>query len=135
MANHTTSRISDPRLLRRTLQGNGLFCGLSGAAFIFGAWPLTAFLGLNTPIIPLILGLVLLLTALSLFWAAASHSINYRTGLLYAIIDSMWVVGSVILLLTGWIPFTNEGKWAVGVVAVVVALFASLEFYGSSSAR
>ena len=135
MANHTTSRNSDARLLRRTLQGNGIFCGMSGAAFMVGAWPLTTFLGLSTPIILLVLGLVLLLTAISLFRAAAPHSIDYRTGLLYAIIDSMWVVGSVILLLTSWIPFTTEGKWAVGVVAIIVALFASLEFYGSSRAR
>ena len=135
MANHTTSRNSDSRLLRRTLQGNGIFCGLSGAAFMVGAWPLTTFLGLSTPIILLVLGLILLLTALSLFRAAAPHSIDYRIGLLYAIIDSMWVVGSVILLLTSWIPFTTEGKWAVGVVAIIVALFASLEFYGSSWAR
>ena len=135
MATRTTSQNSDSRLLRRTLQGNGIFCGMSGAAFMVGTEPITTFLGLSTPIILLVLGLVLLLTALSLFRAAAPHSIDYRTGILYAIIDSVWVVGSVILLLTNWIPFTTEGKWAVGVVAVLVALFASLEFYGSLWAR
>ena len=135
MASHTTSQNSDFRLLRRTLRGNGIFCGLSGAAFIVGAAPITTFLGLSTPIILLVLGLVLLLTAVSLFRAAAPHSIDYRTGLLYAIVDSVWVVGSVILLLGSWIPFTTEGKWAVGLVAVIVALFASLEFYGSLRAR
>lgn len=135
MASHTTSQNSDFRLLRRTLRGNGIFCGLSGATFIVGAAPITTFLGLSTPIILLVLGLVLLLTAVSLFRAAAPHSIDYRTGLLYAIIDSVWVVGSVILLLASWIPFTIEGKWAIGLVAVIVALFASLEFYGSLRAR
>lgn len=132
MATHSTSQNSASRLLRRTLQGNGIFCGISGVAFMVGAGPITTFLGLSTPIILLVLGLVLLLTALSLFRAAAPHSIDHRTGLLYAIIDSVWVVGSVILLLTSWIPFTPEGKWAVGVVAVLVALFACLEIYGSS---
>ena len=135
MANQTTARNSDSRLLRRTLQANGIFCGMSGAAFIVEAGPLTTFLGLSTPIILLLLGLVLLLTAVLLFRAAAPRSIDYRTGLLYAIIDSAWVVGSVILLLSSWIPFTTEGKWAVGVVAVLVALFASLEFCGSWWAR
>ena len=135
MATHTTSQYSASRLLRRTLQGNAIFCGISGAAFIVGAGPITTFLGLSTPVILLVLGVVLLLTALSLFRAAAPRSIDYRTGLFYAIIDSAWVVGSVILLLSSWIQFTIEGKWAVGVVAVIVALFASLEFYGSSRAR
>ena len=135
MATHTTSQNSASRLLRRTLQGNAIFCGISGAAFIVGAGPITTFLGLSTPIILSVLGLVLLLTAVLLFRAAAPRSIDYRTGLLYAIIDSAWVVGSAILLLSGWISFTTEGKWAVGVVAVLVALFASLEFCGSWWAR
>ena len=135
MATHTTSQSADTRLLRRTLQGNGIFCGIIGAAFMVGAAPLTTFFGLSTPIILVIFGLVLLLTALSLFRAATHHVIDYRTGLLYAIIDSVWVVGSVLLLLTNWIPFTTAGKWAFGVGAVLVALFASLEFYGSLRAR
>src|SRR5215471_5906805 len=117
MATHTTTRNSDSRLLRRTLQGNAIFCGVSGAAFIVGAGPITTFLGLSNPIILLVLGIILLLTALSLFLAAAPRSIDYRTGLFYAIIDSAWVVGSVILLLSSWIPFTIEGKWAVGIVS------------------
>jgi hypothetical protein len=135
MATHTTSQNSSSRLLRRTLQGNALFCGISGVAFIVGAGSITTFLGLSTPIILQVLGIVLLLTALSLFRAAVPRSIDNRIGLLYAIIDSVWVVGSIILLLTNWISFTTEGKWAVGVVAVIVALFASLEFCGSWWAR
>jgi hypothetical protein len=117
------------------MQGNAIFCGISGAAFIVEAGPITTFLGLSNPIILLVLGIILLLTALSLFLAAAPHSIDYKTGLLYAIIDSAWVVGSLILLLSSWIPFTTEGKWAVAVVAALVAVFASLEFYGSLKVR
>src|SRR5215471_12871191 len=117
MATHTPSRNSDSRLLRRTLQGNALFCGIGGAACIVGAGPITTLLGLSTPIILPVLGLVLLLTALSLFRAVAHRSVDYRTGLLYAIIDSAWVAGSAILLLSGRIPITPEGKWAVSVVA------------------
>lgn len=135
MANPSTSQTSGSRLLRRTLLANGLFCGVSGVAFLIGAWPITAFLGLKTPIILLVLGVLLLLTSLSLFRAAASHRLDRRTGLLYAIIDGGWVVGSAILLLTDWPPFTPEGKWAVGIVAVLVAVFAALEFYGSSWVR
>ena len=135
MATHSTSRNSDFRLLRRALQGNAIFCGISGVAFIVGAGPITTFLGLSTPIILLVLGLVLLLTALSLFRAAAPHSIGRRTGLLYAIIDATWVLGSIILLLTSWLPITTGGKWAVGLVAVIVASFSSLEFYSSLRAR
>ncbi len=135
MATSTTSQNGDFRLLRRTLQANGIFCGISGAAFLVGAGPITTFLGLSTPVILLILGVVILVTAVLLFRAAAPHAINAQAGLLFAIIDTAWLVGSVILLLTGWVSFTVGGKWAVGVIALIVAVFASLEFYGSLWAR
>jgi hypothetical protein len=36
-----------------------------------------------------------------------------------------------VILFTGWVPLTTEGKWAVGLVAVIVAIFAELQFLGS----
>ncbi len=130
----STERNSDFRLLRRTLQGNSIFSGICGAAFMIGAGPITTFLGLSTPIILLVLGLVILVTAVLLYRVAASHAIGAKLGLLFAFIDAAWVVVSV-LLLTGWVSFTAGGKLAVGLVAVIVAVFASLEFYGSLWAR
>jgi hypothetical protein len=32
------------------------------------------------------------------------------------------------LLLTNWVPFTVEGKWAVGIIAAIVDVFATLQF-------
>ena len=135
MATSTTSRNADFRLLRRTLQGNSIFSGICGAAFLIGAGPITTFLGLSTPIILLVLGPVILVTAILLFRVAGSQALDAKTGLLFAIIDAAWVVASVLLLLAGWVPFTTGGKWTVGVIAVIVAMFASLEFYGSWWAR
>jgi hypothetical protein len=134
MATSTTARNSDFRLLRRTLQGNSIFSGISGTAFTIGAGPITTFLGLSTPIILLVLGLVILVTAVLLYRAAAS-AIGAKLGLFFALIDAAWVVVSVLLLLAGWVPFTAGGKLAVGLIAVIVAVFASLEFYGSLWAR
>ena len=135
MATSTTSRNSAFRLLRRTLQGNSIFSGICGAAFLIGAGPITTFLGLSTPIILLILGPVILVTAVVLFRVAISPALDAKVGLLFAIIDAAWVVLSVLLLLTGWVPFTIGGKWAVGLIAAIVGMFASLEFYGSLGAR
>lgn len=135
MATSTTARNSDFRLLRRTLQGNSIFSGICGATFLIGAGPITTFLGLSTPLILLVLGLVILVTAVLLFRLAASHAVDARIGLFFAIVDAAWVVASVLLLLAGWVPFTIGGKWAVGLVALIVGVFASLEFYGSLRAK
>ena len=43
-------------------------------------------------------------------------------------VDSAWVLGSILLLLTNWLPLSVEGKWTVGLVAVIVDMFATLQF-------
>jgi hypothetical protein len=71
------------------------------------------------------------LYAASLLLTTARPSIDRRTGMTYALLDSVWVIASVVILFTGWVPLTTEGKWAVGLVAVIVAIFAELQFLGS----
>ncbi len=111
MATQTTSPspTSTTRLLRRTLQANAL--------------------------ILLVIGALLLLYAASLFVAAARRAIDRQTGFLYATIDGAWVLGSVALLLTSWVPFTAAGKWSVALAAFVVSAFAGLQSYGAWRAR
>jgi hypothetical protein len=131
MATQTTTQHSTSLLLRRTLQANGIFSSLGGVMLIAGTVPITAFLGLQTPIILIVVGIVSLLYAASLFLTTARPSIDRRTGMTYALLDSVWVIASVVILFTGWVPLTTEGKWAVGLVAVIVAIFAELQFLGS----
>jgi len=137
MATQTTSPspTSTTRLLRRTLQANGIFSSVSGIALIAGAVPITSFLGLSSPLILLVIGALLLLYAASLFVAAARRAIDRQTGFLYATIDGAWVLGSVALLLTSWVPFTAAGKWSVALAAFVVSAFAGLQSYGAWRAR
>ena len=55
---------------------------------------------------------------------------NLRQANAILLMDIAWVVGSALLLFTGWVSFTTAGWWAVLLVADVVALFAILEFVG-----
>lgn len=130
MATQTSTRHSTSQLLRRTFQANAVFSGLTGVFLIAGAGPITAFLGLKEPIILIVVGIATLLGAVSLFLTAARPSIDRRAGMMYTLIDSAWVIASVVILLTGWVPLTTEGKWAVGLVAVIVAIFAEFQFLG-----
>lgn len=131
MATQATTQHSTSLLLRRTLQANGIFSSLGGVTLIAGTVPITAFLGLQTPIILIVVGIVSLLYAVSLFLTTARPSISRRTGMTYAIIDGASAVASIVILFTGWVPLTTEGKWAVGLFAIIGAIFAELQFLGS----
>jgi hypothetical protein len=64
-----------------------------------------------------------------LIYQNASHSEISKTFVLTVIIsDSIWVVLSILLLLTSWVPFTNEGKWAIAILAIIVDVFSTLQF-------
>ena len=118
------------RLLRNSLRGNGLFSGMSGLAALLLTRPLTHFTGLEQPIIFTILGIGLLIFSVDLFWFAARKTLNQK--LVWAIIlaDVAWVLGSIIILLTGTPALTVAGNWLVAILAEAVAAFAIAQYIG-----
>jgi hypothetical protein len=42
--------------------------------------------------------------------------------------DSTWVLGSILLLVLPVFHITTEAKWAIGITAVCVDIFATLQF-------
>lgn len=93
------------------------------------AGPIAAFLGLSAPVILVITGVLLLLYAAALFYTAAQATIPRREVLAFVILDAAWVAGSLAILLAGWPALSGGGKWAVAIVADVVAVFAALQYY------
>jgi hypothetical protein len=97
-----------------------------------------AFLGLeNAPIFGMsaatfiaILGVGLLLYAASLTLAAAQPTINLKFALGTVAANVAWVAASVIILLTGALPLTTAGSWAVLIVADIVLVFAIAQYVG-----
>lgn len=120
-------RSSSP--IRSILYGNAIFSGVSGLLFIIASQPIARFLGINTPLAILMLGIGLVGYAALLYINASRTEIS-RSSVLFAVVaDSVWVLLSIILLLTNWIPFSMAGKWAIGIVAVIVDIFATLQFF------
>jgi hypothetical protein len=114
--------------IRRILYGNAIFSGLSGLFLAVASNQIAQFLGVDAPLAILFIGIGLAGYTILLYMKASRPEIS-RSFVLIAIIgDSLWVLLSIILLLTGWIPFSPEGKWAVGIVATVVDVFATLQF-------
>lgn len=115
--------------IRSILYGNAIFSGVSGLLLILASRPIAAFLGLDMPLPILILGIGLVGYA-ALIYINASRAEISRSFVLFAVVcDSIWVLLSIILLLTDWVPFSVAGKWAVGIVAAIVDVFATLQFF------
>jgi hypothetical protein len=120
--------VQTPNTLRYVLFGNAIFCGLGGLVCASGPGVISAILGLDIAPVILILGISLIGYA-GFIYFMASRPVILRQFVLFAIcIDSAWVLGSILLLLTGWLPLSVAGKWSVGILAVIVDLFASLQF-------
>ncbi len=127
---YVTHAQSQSTFLRRVLIANSLFSGLSGLVLVAMSEPVSAFLGLPWPWTLIAIGVGLLIYAAQLLWAARQSSLPRQTALGFVVMDAAWVLGSAVLLAAGWVPFTPAGRWAVIIVADIVALFALLQLYG-----
>ena len=133
--NSTPIPVSPDRLLRRVLQANMIFSGLSGLVLTVDAAPLSRWLGIPSAWILVAIGLGLLGFAGELFYIARQKPLNLRLANAILWMDVAWVVGSALLLFTGWVPLTTAGWWAVALMADVVTLLAILEYVGIRRAR
>lgn len=127
--------VAPDQLLRRVLQANMIFSGLSGLLLTVGADPLSRWLGIPAAWMLVVIGISLLGFAWQLFQTARQSPIDLRQANAILLMDVAWVVGSALLLFSGWVAFTTAGWWAVLLVADVVALFAVLEFVGIRRVR
>ena len=117
-------------LLRRALVANALFSGASGALLALGARPVAIFLGLENALFLTITGVLLLLYAAGLLYVATRPTVNRAAAWMAVALDLLWVAASAAILLGGWLPLTTAGRWAVGIVAELVALFALFQYLG-----
>jgi hypothetical protein len=130
MAAQTALRSTSAFLLRTVLRGNTIFSLVSGLVFVIDAGPLSQFTGIAPTIIFTVVGIGLILYAIFLWRVAAPEMPDRR--LVWSVIaaDALWVLGSIILLFADPLVLTVGGKWAVGIVADIVATFAVLQYVG-----
>ena len=114
--------------LARTLLLNGAVDGLSGVFMLAAAGSIASFLGVGNPLIVEAVGAVLVLFGAAVFWLGL-ESTSRPLVLVVASINIIWVLDSIIVLLAGVPALSEGGRWAVGIVAVAVALFAAAQLY------
>jgi Na+-translocating ferredoxin:NAD+ oxidoreductase RnfE subunit len=118
-------------LLRRALRGNSIFSFASGLLLTFGAAPIAAFMGIaDDSLVLTVMGIIILVFAAFLWITTAKPVIDRQIGIAIFIMDVAWVVVSLIILVTDAFSLSTGGRWAILIVADIVAVFALLEFVG-----
>ena len=114
-----------PSNLRHILNANAMFSATSGLFFVLAAKPLAAFLS-ATPLIMYLLSIVMFGYAALIAFNTTRPVISRGFTLFSVIGDTAWVLLSILLLLTPW--FAADAKWAIGITAICVDIFATLQF-------
>ncbi|MBI5295939.1 MAG: hypothetical protein HY869_10715 [Chloroflexi bacterium] len=113
--------------LGRILLANAVFCGTSGLIFTLAARPLSAFLGTSPPVMS-VLGVDLLLYGAWAGYTVTRPVLSRGFTLFVILADSAWVLFSILLLILPIFHFDADAKWAIGITAIVVDIFATLQF-------
>jgi hypothetical protein len=96
---------------------------------------LATFLGLPEPLTLVVTGIILVPYGLVLFQRVSRDSFVRQLAIVAIALDIAWVVGSIVLLLTPWVPFTTAGKWVLAIVAIIVADFAGTQIFALNRVR
>jgi hypothetical protein len=113
--------------LRHILNANAMFSATSGLIFFLAARPLAEFIG-TTPPVMYLLAVVLSGYAVVIAFNTYRPAISRGFTLFTVIGDSARVLLSILLLLAPGLNFSPEAKWAIGITAICVDGFATLQF-------
>jgi hypothetical protein len=112
------------------MQANALFSTLSGAAFLLAPGWLSRTTGIEPAFAFTVIGAGLLGYAIWLWLNSQGDGVSHRAAVTAIAADSMWVVASIIVLVSGLLPLTTAGIWGVAIIADVVGIFAIVQFLG-----
>ncbi|PTL75301.1 hypothetical protein [Vitiosangium sp. GDMCC 1.1324] len=116
-------------LLRRALLADGVISGTTGALMMIAASPLAGLLGLNVALLRTAGFSLLPFSALLVYLAGRTIVPRWVVwGVVSA--NLLWVIDSVLLLVTGWADPTLWGYLFTGGQALAVAVFAGLQYVG-----
>jgi NADH:ubiquinone oxidoreductase subunit 6 (subunit J) len=113
--------------LRHILNANAMFSVTSGLIFSLAAKPLAEFLG-TIPAVMYVLTIIMFGYAALIAFNTYRPTISREFTLFTVIGDSAWVFLSILLLVMPWLTFTSDAKWAIGITAICVDIFATLQF-------
>jgi len=113
--------------LRHILHANAMFSATSGLFFFLAAKPLAEFLG-TTQLVMNILTIVMFGYAALIAFNTYRPTISRGFTLFTVLGDSGWVIASILLLVLPLFDFNTDAKWAIGITAICVDIFATVQF-------
>lgn len=123
-----------PAFLRRVLLADAVSALAMGLMLIAAAGMLEPLLGLSAVLLREA-GFVLIPIAAFVAYAGLRRELSRRLVWTVIVLNALWVVDSFVLLFSGWVSPTVLGQVFIAGQAVVVAVFAELEFFGVRRAR
>ena len=129
MTTTAAATTNPPVLLRRALLADAGISGGTGALLAAGAGPLSGLLGLP-PGLLFWAGIVLLPFAAILVYLGTRARVSRQAAWIVVGGNVFWALASLALLATGWVAPTMLGYAFTIFQALVVALFAELQYFG-----
>ena len=117
-------------MLHTVLRFNAAFSGIFGLLFLIFPGMFAEMLGISSPIALMVTGVLLFLWEVTVFSMVREADLNPTMVWVVIAGDLVWVLGSIGLLLGGWLPLTAAGKWFVAIIADIVLVFAVVQFIG-----
>ena len=117
-------------LLHTVLRLNAVFCGFFGLVFIVFPGKVSALTGIPNELAILITGILLIVWEIIVSQLIRQPRVSAAGAWMVIAGDLAWVVGSIALLLGGWLPLTNTGFWIVAIIADIVLVFAVIQTIG-----
>lgn len=128
-----SDRIGNTPFLRFALLGDAAASGATGLLMSAASTPLASMLGLPQPLL-FWAGMILLPYAAVLVWLGSRSSFPAIAVWVVITVNTVWVLDSILLLMSGWVRPTGLGTASIIAQAIVVAGFAELQFMGLRNA-
>ncbi len=119
--------------LQMSLAANATFSSISGLVLILMHQKISELFHLENSTVFWIIGIGLLLFSMTILLQIKKQ--NRNRVLLIIAQDLLWVVGSVLLLILKPFSISSFGNTAIGIVAVIVFIFAILQWKSLSSEK
>ncbi len=117
----------NPFNLHHILNANAMFSFTSGLFFVLARNPLGEFLGVSS-FVMIDLAVVMFLYAALIAFNTQRGEIKRGFTLFTVLSDSAWVLASILFLVLPIFNFTSDAKWAIGITAICVDIFATIQF-------
>ncbi|WP_281645816.1 hypothetical protein [Parendozoicomonas sp. Alg238-R29] len=124
---------SRSRLLQNTLLINAFFSCICSLSMLIYSTGINAYIGSKSYLADgylMGLGGVLVFFAVSLFIIAMRPAIHKGLAQAIILLDTLWVIASIILIALQLSPLTLAGEFIIAAIALIVAILAYSQWYG-----